>query len=117
MANPVAGSLHAYPAAGPVSAIRPEPAPGGARPNPGEARLAAAARKFEAVFLAEMLRQAGFGRMPDSFNGGAGEAAFSGALIQEYATRIAESGGLGLAATIAAAEGAAGPATAEGAGR
>ncbi len=84
-----------------------EPAPdAGSRPSTEgrDAQLRVAARKFEAVFLAEMLRQAGFGRMSASFNGGAGEAAFSGALIQEYAARIADAGGLGIAALVAAAE-------------
>lgn len=75
------------------------PAEGGDR----EARLRDAATRFESVFLAEMLRHAGFGKERSAFGGGAGEAAFSGTLIQEYATKIAESGGLGLADSIFAA--------------
>lgn len=62
-----------------------------------DARLRASAVRFEAAFLAEMLRHAGLGKMPSAFNGGAGEAGFSGTLIQEYATRISEAGGIGIA--------------------
>ena len=62
--------------------------------------LRQAAREFEAAFLAEMLRHSGLGRMPESFNGGPGEAAFSGTLVEAYASRIAASGGLGLAEHI-----------------
>ncbi len=63
-------------------------------------RLRAEAERFEAAFLAEMLRHSGLGRMPDSFNGGAGEAAFAGSLVQEYASRIAATGTLGIAEQI-----------------
>ena len=63
-------------------------------------RLRAEAERFEAAFLAEMLRHTGLGRMPESFNGGAGEAAFAGTLVQEYANRIAASGTLGIADQI-----------------
>lgn len=84
-----------------------KPAPGGAvgRPpdSPRDAQLRASAIRFEAAFLAEMLRHSGLGRMPGSFNGGAGEAAFSGTLIQEYAAEIARAGGIGLADSIFAA--------------
>ena len=62
--------------------------------------LRRSAEAFEAAFLAEMLRHAGLGRMPETFNGGAGEAAFSGTLIEEYARQIADQGGLGLADQI-----------------
>lgn len=95
----------------------------GARSPLGDARVAAglrdAARQFEAVFLAEMLRHAGFGRMPEGFNGGAGEAGFSGTLIREHASRIAEAGGLGIADRIVAAkaaEASSGPAAPAGTG-
>ena len=63
-------------------------------------KLRAVAEQFESAFLAEMLRHSGFGQMPDNFNGGAGEAAFSGTLIQEYANRIAATGTLGIANRI-----------------
>jgi flagellar protein FlgJ len=63
-------------------------------------RLRAEAERFEAAFLAEMLRHAGFGKMPETFNGGAGEAAFAGSLVQEYANRIAATGRLGIAEQV-----------------
>ena len=63
-------------------------------------RLRAEAERFEAAFLAEMLRHSGLGRMPESFDGGAGEAAFAGSLVQEYANRIAATGTLGIAEQI-----------------
>jgi Rod binding domain-containing protein len=89
----------------PPGRARPvEPARGGRAADlpkqPGEARLRASAIRFEAAFLAEMLRHAGLGKTPSAFNGGAGEAAFSGTLIQEYATRISEAGGIGIADRI-----------------
>ncbi len=65
-----------------------------------DARLRAESTRFEAAFLAEMLRYTGLGRMPESFNGGAGEAAFSGSLIQEYANQIAATGALGISDQI-----------------
>lgn len=92
-----------------MRAIEPAPAP---RPGRGTAagdssaetgepgQLRAAAEAFEAAFLAEMLRHAGLGRMPEAFNGGAGEAGFAGTLVEEYARHIARSGGLGLADEI-----------------
>lgn len=63
-------------------------------------RMRAEAERFEAAFLAEMLRHSGFGQMPESFNGGPGEAAFAGTLVQEYANRIAATGTLGIADRI-----------------
>ena len=60
-------------------------------------RLRVEAERFEAAFLAEMLRHTGLGKMPESFNGGAGEAAFAGSLVQEYANKIAATGTLGIA--------------------
>lgn len=75
---------------------QPSAAPGGDR----EASLRQAAQAFEAAFLAEMLRHTGLGRMPESFNGGAGEAAFAGTMVEAYAREIAASGGVGLAEQI-----------------
>ena len=65
-----------------------------------DARLRAESIRFEAAFLAEMLRYTGLGRMPESFNGGAGEAAFAGSLVQEYANLIAATGTLGISDQI-----------------
>lgn len=82
--------------------LRPREAAPAVRPANAVDRdpLHRAAEAFEAAFLAEMLRHTGLGRIPESFNGGAGEAAFSGTLIQEYANQIAAQGGVGLAEQI-----------------
>lgn len=95
---PTPVSLRPRTAAEPRNGGRP---PGRTAPD-GRPRddLCQAARAFEAAFLAEMLRHSGLGRMPDRFNGGAGEAAFSGTLVREYANRIAAGGGIGLAEQI-----------------
>lgn len=71
--------------------------------RPAEAREAVmrqSARAFETVFLTEMLKHSGVGRMGEHFNGGAGEAAFTDMLTQEYAREITRSGGLGLAEQV-----------------
>lgn len=73
--------------------------PGLAAADPG-GQLRVAATKLEAAFLAEMLRHAGLGATREAFGGGAGEAAFSGTLVQEYAGLIADAGGVGLADSI-----------------
>ena len=62
-----------------------------------DAKIRAAAQKFETTFLAEMLKHTGIGKMTEGFSGGAGEAAFSGFLTWEYAEEIAVTGRIGLA--------------------
>lgn len=64
------------------------------------ARIKEVARDLEAAFLTQMLTIAGVGKSPAGFDGGAGETHFSSFLVSEYATRIADSGGLGLAEHI-----------------
>ena len=59
--------------------------------------LYAAAQKFEANFLAEMLRATNLGKPPETFGGGAGESHFSSFLVQSYAERMTAAGGIGLA--------------------
>lgn len=59
--------------------------------------LSASAEALEASFLAEMLKHTGIGKMPESFNGGPGEAAFSDFLVHEYAEQIASTRSIGLA--------------------
>lgn len=59
------------------------------------------ALEFESIFLAEMLKHTGVGKPQEAFGGGAGEAAFSGMLTQEYANQLAANGGVGLADRIA----------------
>lgn len=65
-----------------------------------DAALMQTARSFEASFLAEMLAHTGIGKMSEDFNGGAGEAGFSGFLVQEYAAEISRTGRIGLADQI-----------------
>ncbi len=62
--------------------------------------MRAAAEKFEATFLAEMLKHTGLGKMPEGLNGGPGEAAFSDFLVHEYAGSIAKTRSTGLADEI-----------------
>jgi Rod binding domain-containing protein len=66
----------------------------------GEADLRRVAEAFEASFLAEMLRHGGLNAISAEFGGGAGEAAFSGLLTEQYARLLAERGGVGLAERI-----------------
>ena len=86
----------------PVDLVTPPPrAPRPAAPD--DDALRAAARDFEAAFLAEMLTHAGLGRTPEAFGGGAGEDAFAGMLVRERAEALAARGGIGLAEAIFAA--------------
>jgi peptidoglycan hydrolase FlgJ len=66
-------------------------------PPERQAALRKAAQDFEASFLAEMLKAAGFGKPRESFGGGPGEEAFAGLLAREQAARLAAHGGIGLA--------------------
>ncbi len=74
--------------------------PGGTKTAPQEEALRELAVKFETAFLTEMLRHSGLGEMPESFNGGAGEARYSGFLIEAYAAEISKTGQIGLADQI-----------------
>lgn len=65
--------------------------------------MESAAKALEASFLAEMLKSAGFGEARSDFGGGAGEAAFSDFLVDQYSKEMADSGGIGLAEVIVAA--------------
>ncbi|MEM9899732.1 MAG: rod-binding protein [Pseudomonadota bacterium] len=65
-----------------------------------------AARAFEAVFIAEMLKHAGVGEPPDSFGGGEGEAQFASLLRDAQAKEMAKAGGIGLAEYLITALGA-----------
>ena len=60
-------------------------------------RLKEAAVELEAHFLAEMLKSAGVGEVPDAFGGGAGEEQFASFLRQAQADEMARAGGIGLA--------------------
>lgn len=63
-------------------------------------RLLKTAKEFEAVFLAQMLNATALGREPAGFGGGFGSEAFRSLLTEEYARRIAERGGLGIAESV-----------------
>lgn len=99
---PVPLSLQPLPAApAPLRAPATPTAPAAdADPAAREAALRGAAQAFEAVFLAEMLKAAGFGTPRATFGGGAGEEAFSSLLVREQADRLAAAGGIGLAEQI-----------------
>ncbi|MBA3324362.1 MAG: rod-binding protein [Rhodobacteraceae bacterium] len=84
--------------------ITPKPtAPQAERTAPAVAAERAAretAQAFEAAFLAEMLKHSGVNRTPETDGGGAGEDAFASFLTGEYASLVAERGGVGLAEQI-----------------
>ena len=59
--------------------------------------MRAAAKKFEAMFVAEMLKPMFENLSTDGlFGGGHGEAMMRSMLVDEYGKRIVERGGLGL---------------------
>jgi Rod binding domain-containing protein len=63
----------------------------------------AAAKDFEAMFVAEMMKPMFEGIEPDPrFGGGKGEEIFQGMMLQEYGKMIAETGQLGIAETVKA---------------
>lgn len=88
---------------GPISAAQPSAAGRPAQSGQPGAAAARAGAEFEAAFLAEMLKIAGFGRMPESFNGGAGESGFGDFLVREVARDIALTRPLGIGAQVAEA--------------
>lgn len=66
-------------------------------------RAAAAAKDFEAVFLAEMLKPMfETVEVDDTFGGGHGEEVFRGLMVQEYGKMLSQKGGIGLATHIQA---------------
>jgi Rod binding domain-containing protein len=73
---------------------------GAPAPAPEDAPAHAAARRFEAAFLAEMLKHTGLNATSATFGGGAGEEAFASLLTDEYARLLAERGGIGLAEQV-----------------
>lgn len=89
--------------AGAHPAILDSLAAGGAAslsPDASDAQLREAAKQFEIMFAAEMLKAAKVGETHGPFSGGYGEEAFRSFLVREYATSIAEQGTLGLATQI-----------------
>ncbi len=68
-----------------------------------EAEIDAAAKDFEAMFVAEMMKPMFEGLEVDPmFGGGKGEEVFRGLLLQEYGKVIAETGQMNIAASIKA---------------
>jgi Rod binding domain-containing protein len=69
-----------------------------------QARAEAAAKEFEAVFIAQMLAPL-FASVetPSIAGGGKSEAFFKGLLQESYAKAVAERGGFGLASEVKAA--------------
>jgi Rod binding domain-containing protein len=62
--------------------------------------IAEVARELEASFLAVMLREAGVGTPRGEFGGGSGEDQFASFLVDAYAGKMTETGGIGLAESI-----------------
>jgi Rod binding domain-containing protein len=75
------------------------PAHAAAKPATHDAELLATARAFESVFIAQMLAHTGFGKALSTESGFGGEA-FSSLLVEEYANRLIEKGGFGLAEKV-----------------
>lgn len=75
-------------------------------PNPPPASsmqdmaLREAAKELEAAFLAEMLKSAGIGEVPEAFGGGAGEDQFASFMRLEQARQMTQAGGIGLAESL-----------------
>lgn len=77
-------------------------APGRPAPAPAadDAALREAAREFEQVFIAQMLKQAKLGEAGGAFTGGYGEDAFKSFMIDEYAEALTRAESFGLADKI-----------------
>ena len=79
---------------------RPDHGNGPAVLSQDDARLLEAAQKLEAGFLAEMLKSAGLGAVPEQFGGGAGEEHFASFMIEAQAREMVQAGGMGLAQSL-----------------
>jgi Rod binding domain-containing protein len=67
------------------------------RPAGDEAAARAAAKEFEAIFVAQMLQHMFAGIETDGpFGGGRGEEVFRSQMIDHYGQMIADSGGIGI---------------------
>lgn len=95
--------MQVFPAAANLSGTVPdkpsEPAPH-SNPAQNNPELISKSRELEAAFLSEMLKAAGVGKPLATFGGGAGEDAFAGFLVNEYATLMVDRGGIGLSEAI-----------------
>ncbi len=83
--------------------LAPAPGASGSAAAPGSltARAKAAAQDFEGVFLQTMLQQmfSGLGEEGPLGSGEAGSA-WRGMLVEEYASNISKSGGIGIADSV-----------------
>ena len=61
------------------------------------AELRDAAKKLEAAFLSQMLKDAGIGAQKGAFGGGIGEDQFASMMRDQQARQMVDSGGIGLA--------------------
>lgn len=75
--------------------LAPEKAPTDSRDD----EMRKNAKAFEAVFIAQMLSQTGLAKA-FSANSGFGGEAFSSLLVEQYANRLVDQGGFGLAENI-----------------
>jgi Rod binding domain-containing protein len=65
------------------------------------AKVEEAAKEFEAVFVAEMMKPMFEGIATDgAFGGGKGEEVFRGMLIQEYGKILSQTGNIGIADSV-----------------
>lgn len=68
-----------------------------------DAKITAAAKDFEAMFITEMLKPMFEDIKPDPmFGGGKGEEIFQGFMLEEYGKLMAETGQLGIADALKA---------------
>lgn len=75
---------------------------GGAAPGSrtSEVELRRLSQSFEAAFISEMLKHAGFGAASGAFSGGVGEDQFASLMRDAQAQELAVEGGFGLAEQI-----------------
>ncbi|MCK6418094.1 MAG: rod-binding protein [Alphaproteobacteria bacterium] len=90
----------------PLSASSPLPLTSASTAQKGrhqQEEIETAARDFEAMFIAEMMKPLFEGISVDApFGGGKGEEVFRGMLLQEYGKIVASRGGFGLAEPVRA---------------
>jgi Rod binding domain-containing protein len=82
-----------------TSSLPATAAPRALPPAEIDADLMATARAFESVFVAQMLAHSGLGKAL-SAEGGFGGEAFSTLLVEQYAERLVQKGGFGLAEKV-----------------
>lgn len=71
-----------------------------AQPSCGQMTSKRVAIELEASFLSQMLKSSGLFESHSQFSGGIGESQFTSFLRDEFARKMAESGGVGLASEI-----------------